>query len=862
VHPLSLARGICVFLKFIRGIPISLDESAKMDGALLHRHGSTSRPGICHRRIRDQVIVRVALHDGWTVRAVGGDIPDGMVGAAIPATVPGCVHLDLMANGLIPDPYVGENERLVSWIGRTDWRYETTFFWDDPGADAEVDLVALGLDTVATIEVNGTELARTENMHRSYRFAVRDLLRVGENTLAITFAAALTAAERASEALGPRPHVNAHPFNAIRKMACNFGWNWGPELVTAGIWRPLHLETWREARIAAVRPLVEVDGTTGLLRAHVDVQRGADRPVTVEVEIAGLRASATLAPGESSALVEISAPDVNVWWPHGYGDQPLYPLTVRVADDLWAGRVGFRNVVLDTAADEHGTRFALQVNGIPVFARGVNWIPDDCFPARIDRARYAERLTQARDANVNLVRIWGGGSYESDDFYDVCDELGILVWQDFLFACAAYAEEEPLRGQVVVEAREAVTRLSPHPSLALWNGCNENVWGHEDWGWQESLQGRTWGLGYYTDVLPSIVAELDPTRPYSPASPYSFAAGRHPNDQAHGTMHVWDVWNERDYTAYRRYVPRFVAEFGFQAPPTWATLTRVIDESSRTPDSPAMLAHQKAEDGAAKLARALHGHLPQPRSFDDWHWATSLNQARAVAYGVEHFRSWSPVCMGAVLWQLNDTWPVTSWAVVDGDGRCKPVWYALRRSFADRLLTLQPRDGDLALVAVNDSAEPWRDDVTVSRRAVDGTVLATAMARVDVAPRATAVLSVPSHVTLTGDPRREVLVADAGSLRAWWHYAEDVDAALPDPDLDVTVEQVADGYRLAVTAGALVRDLAVLADRLAGDAVVDNMLVTLLPGESATFTIRTAATLTKEQLTDPLVLRSANQLTS
>ena len=806
--------------------------------------------------------LRVALHDGWTVRAVGGDIPDSMVGATIPATEPGCVHLDLMAAGLIPDPYIGENERLVSWIGRTDWRYEATFEWDDPGADAEVDLVALGLDTIATVEINGTELARTENMHRSYRFAVSDRLRPGENTVAVTFAAALTAAERASEALGPRPHVNAHPFNAIRKMACNFGWDWGPDLVTAGIWRPLRLETWREARIAAVRPLVEVDGTTGLLRAHVDVQRTNDRPIDVEVEVAGQRASAVLGPGESSTVVEVTVPDVRLWWPHGHGDQPLYPLTVRVADDTWAGRVGFRNVALDTAADEHGTRFALQVNGIAVFARGVNWIPDDCFPARVDRARCAERLTQARDANVNLVRVWGGGSYESDDFYEVCDELGIMVWQDFLFACAAYAEEQPLRGEVVAEAREAVTRLSAHPSLALWNGCNENVWGHEDWGWQESLQGRTWGLGYYTDLLPSIVAELDPTTPYSPASPYSFAARRHPNDPAHGTMHIWDVWNQRDYTEYRRHVPRFVTEFGFQAPPTWATLTRVIDEASRAPDSPAMLTHQKADDGTAKLARGLQGHLPEPRSFDDWHWATSLNQARAVAYGVEHFRSWSPVCMGAVVWQLNDTWPVTSWAVIDGDGRRKPVWYALRRSFADRLLTLQPRDGDLTLVVVNDSAEPWRDDVAVSRRAVDGTVLATTAVRVDVAPRTTAVLALPSRVTLAGDPRRELLVAEAGGLRAWWHYAEDVDADLPGLDVDAAVEQIETGYRLTVTAGALVRDLAVLADRLAGDAVVDDMLVTLLPGESAAFTIRTAAALTKQQLTDPLVLRSANQLTS
>jgi beta-mannosidase len=361
-------------------------------------------------------------------------------------------------------------------------------------------------------------------------------------------------------------------------------------------------------------------------------------------------------------------------------------------------------------------------------------------------------------------------------------------------------------------------------------------------------------------VLPSILAELDPTRPYSPASPYSFAPGRHPNDPAHGSMHIWDVWNERDYTAYRSYLPRFVAEFGFQGPPAWATLTRAIHDEPLAPDSPGVLLHQKAEDGAGKLARGLRGHFPQSRSFADWHWATSLNQARAVAVGVEHFRAWSPVCMGAVVWQLNDCWPVTSWAAVDGDGRRKPLWYALRRSFRDRLLTLQPRDGHLALVAVNDSAQPWRGEVAVRRHTFDGTVVSSAVLPLDVAPRATAVMSVPDDVAVATTPRRELLVADGGGERAWWHCAEDVDADLPHPDLDADVERVDGGYRLILTARGLVRDLALLADRLAPDAVVDDMLVTLLPGESATFTVRTAAALTREELTDPLALRSANQL--
>jgi beta-mannosidase len=809
--------------------------------------------------------MHVALHSGWTVTAVGGAVPEGLAGVQLPAVVPGSVHLDLMAAGVIPDPYLDENELVVAWVGRVDWRYETVFDWDDDGC--ETDLVALGLDTVATIELNGVVIARTSNMHRSYRIGVRDKLRVGANALAITFAAGLTAAEHASVALGPRPHVNAHPFNALRKMACNFGWDWGPDLVTAGIWRPILLETWHDARIDTVRPLVAVEGTTGLLHAHIDVERSSDYDcaLQLDVRVGGSSVSRTLAPDETSAVIDVAVSDVNVWWPHGYGEQPLYPVTVTLSGDTgklatWEGRVGFRNSRLDTSKDEHGTKFAFSVNGVPVFARGVNWIPDDIFPSRITRERYRARLAQARDANVNLIRVWGGGIYESEDFYNACDELGLLVWQDFLFVCAAYAEEEPLRGEVIAEAREAVTRLSAHPSLALWNGNNENIWGHEDWGWKEHLGDRTWGWGYYTDVLPSIVAELDPARPYSPGTPYSFTEGLPPNDSTHGTMHIWDVWNELDYTAYRRYVPRFVAEFGFQAPPTWATLTGAIHDEPLTPESPGVLLHQKADDGNRKLARGLETHFPPPASIDDWHWATSLNQARGVALGIEHFRSWSPVCMGTVVWQLNDIWPAISWAAIDSAGRRKPLWYALRRSYDDRLLTVQPRDGGLALVAVNDSGQAWHEQVTVTRRTTNGDVINSTVVVLDVAPRCTLTLPIAAELAAAAGKTGELLLAEAGVHRAWWHSREDVDGGLPAPDLTATSEPMAGGYRLTVTANAFVRDLAVLADRLAADASVNDMLVTLLPGESVVFAIKTSAVLSHEQLIDPLILRSANQL--
>ena len=464
------------------------------------------------------------LHEGWTVRAVGGAIPDGWTGQPIPATVPGCVHLDLMAAGLIPDPYLGQNESAVAWVGTVDWRYECMVAWD--GSGEHVDLVADGLDTVAAVEVNGTVVAHTANMHRSYRFPVRELLHRGENRLEITFRAGLPAAERASVELGPRPQANAHPYNAVRKLACNFGWDWGPDLVTAGIWRAIRLETWATARIAGVRPLVEVHGTTGRLTTHVEVEGDQTLPVAVTV-------------GEHTGSTVIDVPGVRRWWPVGEGDQNLYDVTVTLGDgvDEWRGRVGFRTVALDTSEDEHGTRFVLSVNGRALFARGVNWIPDDCFPSRVTRERYAERLTQAREMNANLVRVWGGGIYESDDFYDMCDGLGLLVWQDFPFACAAYAEEEPLRSEVIAEAREAVTRLTPHPSLILWSGGNENVWGHEDWGWKEPLGELDLGMGLLHRGVAVDSGRARPDPSLLPGQPV-LVPRRHPSERSRSRHHA------------------------------------------------------------------------------------------------------------------------------------------------------------------------------------------------------------------------------------------------------------------------------------------------------------------------------------
>jgi beta-mannosidase len=827
----------------------------------------------------------------------------------LPATVPGCVHTDLLAAGLIPDPYLDDNEAGLSWIGHTDWTYETAFDWAGGGSaspGSRVDLVFAGLDTVATVTVNGVEVGRTQNMHRGYRFDVGGLLRATDNRVRVRFGSAYRYAEEVRERLGERPNAYPEPFNFIRKMACNFGWDWGPTLVTAGVWRPVWLHEWSTARLASVRPLVTVEGDTGRVELHVEVQRSevqhargrpAGGPLVLTATVgegdAAVEARVEVPAGRGEAVVTVTVPDVARWWPRGYGVQPRYPVRLVLTDpaagtgpagpagpaelDAWERAVGFRSVRLVTTPDEAGTPFTVVVNDVPVFVRGVNWIPDDAFPSRITRQRLAERFAQACDANVNFLRVWGGGRYESEDFYDLADELGLLVEQDFLFACAAYPEEEPLRSEIEAEARENVVRLAHHPSLVMWIGNNENIWGWHDWDWQESLAGRSWGAGYYLDLLPRVVAELDPTRPYWPGSPYSGRDDLHPNEPAHGSMHIWDVWNREDYTLYRAYRPRFVAEFGYQAPPAYATLRRALSDDPLAPDSPGMSHHQKAEDGDSKLRRGLEAHLPEPRDFDDWHYLTQVNQARAIALGVEHFRSLAPHCMGAIVWQLNDCWPVTSWAAVDGDGRRKPLWYALRRSFADRLLTLQPTEDGLDLVAVNDGGGPWTGQVDVARFGLGGEPRAKTTVDLSVPPRSAVRVPLPADVATADDPYTELVLAriaaggpgpdgDPDGDRAWWFFAEDRDLAVPPAEYDATVERGtgpagADELRVTVTARTLLRDVVIYPDRLSPAASTDRALVTLLPGESATFTVTGTAGIDPAALTARPVLRCVNDVT-
>lgn len=785
------------------------------------------------------------------VRAAG--VPTELLGRRILATVPGCVHTDLLAAGLIADPWHGLAESDQHWIGHSDWTYRTTLPPVPPASRHE--LLFEGLDTIAEVSLDGVRILSAHDQHRSWRVDVTHLLGDGEHHLEVRFAAPADWAAERERRIGAWPRSYPDPMNQIRKQASDFGWDWGPTLLGAGIPRPVSLVSWDIARLAEVRVSATAPGGVARLRADARVESAnssvvADHGLHLEVRIADEAVRADVADG--AAHVDLSIPGAALWWPRSHGAPTLHECVVTLRDatghalDAWSGRVGFRDVAIVSEPDEIGRSFAIHVNRERVWIRGADWIPDDTYQSRITPARIEERIDQAVAANMDLLRVWGGGTFESDAFYDACDRAGLLVWQDLPFACAAYPEDPATMADVEAEVRQAVTRLGSHPSLAVWNGSNECIWGWFDWGWQDPLAGRPWGLGYYLELLPRLLAELDPDRPYQPSSPWSGDLAIHPNDQAHGTSHLWDVWNRLDYEAYRQSRPRFVPEFGYQAPPNHATLREALGPDGMALDSPALLAHQKASGGMAKLQRGLDRRFPGIERLDDWQFLAQLEQARALWVGVTHLRSLHDICQGSVVWQLNDCWPSISWSLIDVAGRRKLSWYAVRAAYRDRLATFAVEPGDAGMphdvgmphvVLVNDHAEPWAARGEVRRVGVEGRVRATMPIDVTVASRAAASVPLPATVAVPADPRAELLVLDVDGTRDAWWFVDDPDLTAGPPDLDVRVTATEDGALVEVATRTLARELCLLADHVLPDATVDRALVTLLPGERTAFRV-------------------------
>jgi beta-mannosidase len=772
--------------------------------------------------------------------AMDAKVNPRLIGASFTAVVPGDIHTDLQRQGLIENPHLGLNEFKTQWIGRCEWEYSTNFDVKDLATFNQ--LVFGGLDTVSEVYLNGKHILSARDMHLKYQVDVNGLLQIGTNVLRVVFQPQEDWAEAQEKIVGKYPNAYSDPTNQIRKMACNYGWDWGPTLVTVGIWRPIQLVQWDKSRLDGliVNPTVEQGVPTILISGELlGTSEGS-----VVIKHQGGTVQEIVASG-ATFDGKVSLPGLDLWWPLGYGDQPLYDFEIELIDSEGAlletitKRLGFRKVELISEADRHGQSFEIKINGSRIWVLGANWIPDHTSLNEVTPERYRKRIQDAKDANMNLLRIWGGGIFETEDFYKVCDEIGILVWQDFPFACAAYSEDDFNRALVEQEALQAVTRLSSHCSLVLWNGSNENIWGFFDWDWQEPLAGRSWGLGYYQEIIPTVIAKLDPTRPYQPSSPWSGTMEIHPNDPNHGTAHLWEPWNRKDYPTYLDEVPRFVTEYGYQSPAAYSTLRKAIGESELWEDSEGMKAHQKAFIGKEKLHRGLDFRFPGlTKNFDAWHYLTQLEQARALNIGIRHLRSHHDVSAGSVIWQLNDCWPVISWAMIDFEGIRKPAWHVVRKAYAPRIVSFSKQESKTQMVLVNDTNQSWKTTARITRAKITGVSEVIQESKVEV-PKFSHLLIPVALNTEELDVATEFLVADAGNDRSLMFLGEDSELAYEGAQFELSISETGHGVKVIITARTLVRELCLFVDRVDDQAEISDQAITLLSGESATVFIST-----------------------
>lgn len=695
------------------------------------------------------------IHSGWQFRETGK-------GNWRAAQVPGCVHTDLLNNKVIEDPFYRDNEQKLQWIGKADWEYQTTFaVTPETLARQNIELVFEGLDTYADVTLNDIPLLSADNMFRTWRVNAKKALKQETNSLRIRFRSPINEILPVMAKLSYQlPAVNDQGEKTsphTRKAPYQYGWDWGPRFVTSGIWRSVALEAWDEARIGDLRIMQKRIGKeTADLTAEVEVLASAGASATLVIENVtdnspAVQKEIKLAPGSNKFGVDLVITKPSLWWANGMGEQKLYNLRAslliggRVADEA-TRRTGLRTIELRQTPDEWGKSFEIRLNGVPVFSKGGNWIPADIFPTRITKEKYRNLLESVRDANMNMLRVWGGGIYEPDEFYEMCDELGIMVWQDFMFACSMYPGDEKFLENVRREAIDNVVRLRNHPSIVLWCGNNEieTAWLH--WGWKDKLPAQLWEdyKNIFLGVLPKVVSEHDPARAYWSSSPGSNFEDD-PDSQKIGDVHYWAVWHfAKPFEEYEKQFPRFMSEYGFQSFPSIETVNTYTIPSDHNIESPVMLAHQKHPRGNQLIREYMLRNFKEPKDFESFLYVSQVLQAEGIRIGAEHFRRIMPRNMGSLYWQINDCWPVASWSGMDYYGRWKALHYYARKFYKDILLSPHEEDGKINFYIVSDRVKAMPAELRVRLMNFDGSTLSETKRSIDVAALASkSYLSVP-----------------------------------------------------------------------------------------------------------------------
>jgi beta-mannosidase len=684
--------------------------------------------GACKTPEHTSKVIKMELHENWQFRQKDE-------GEWLPATVPGTVHTDLMANKKIEDPFYRDNEAKVQWIEERDWEYKTTFKVDKVLLEKRhFRLIFHGLDTYAKVFLNDAHILTTDNMFREWPVEVKEHLKEGDNHLYIHFISPVNHVKQHWETLGYE--LPGGPKVLTRKPGYHYGWDWGPRLTTSGAWKPVELQAWDGARIEDL--FIKQESLTkerARLTAFFEIRSDTAQEAVVAIEQEGAEPSEPLAKIETNLLpginrVSFSFEILNpkLWWTNGLGEAYLYPFKGSLTadgdyvDDM-RRRLGLRTVELvvrkdQTPGGEPGETFYIKLNGVPVFMKGANYIPQDNFAPRVTKEQYKALIDDAKAVHMNMLRVWGGGIYENQIFYDLCDEAGILVWQDFMFACAMYPGENEFFENVKQEAIDNVRRLRHHTCLALWCGNNEVHEAWFNWGWQDPLtedqRARIWEdyQAIFHRILPQVVSENDPARYYWPSSP-KFSRGSY-RGLREGDNHYWGVWHDEEpFSVFNEKIGRFMSEHGFQAFPSMETIEGFTLPEDRSYDSPVMMVHQKHPRGNQLIHTYMKRDYQMPGSFEHFVYLSQVLQAEGMKIGMEAQRRAMPYCMGSLYWQLNDCWPVVSWSGRDYHGNWKALHYYAKRGYAPILVSPVEDKETFKVVLVSDLLQPVKGVLTV-----------------------------------------------------------------------------------------------------------------------------------------------------
>jgi len=660
-----------------------------------------------------QPVQNLELNQNWQFKQTGTE-------DWLPANIPGCIHTALFDNGIINDPFFGDNEQNLQWIGKTDWEYKSVFFANDEFLESKhIELGFAGLDTYAKVYLNDSLILTANNMFRKWDVDCKNYLITGKNELFVKFESPVTKDSLKAASL---PYKLPDNRAITRKAPYQYGWDWGPKFVTQGIWKPVYLRTWNDARIKNIQVVQDsIINETAWLTSNFEIESSKEQDCFLTLidedsrEIKN-KIRVRLNKGTHLYPITFSIENPQLWWTNGLGDQHLYKFKYRIQTngsiDEYSERIGIRTIELVQEPDSIGESFYFKLNGVPVFMKGANYIPQDNFPSRVSEKKYRQTIQSAVDANMNMLRVWGGGFYENDIFYDLCDENGILVWQDFMFACNLYPGDEAFVENVKQEAIQNVKRLRNHPSLGLWCGNNEVDEAWFNWGWQKSLcyskedsiEVRSNYLKIFESLLPEVISEFDQRRAYWPSSPKQ--GWGHEQALYSGDMHYWGVWwGEEPFEMYEEKIGRFMSEYGFQGFPDLRTLDSCLLPEDKNLQSQALLNHQKHPRGMELIRTYMDREFDVPDKFEEYIYVSQLVQAYGIKTAIEAHRRAKPYCMGTLYWQLNDCWPVISWSSVDYYNRWKALHYFVKNAYDEFLISFEEKNDSVKVFVVSDKLQ-------------------------------------------------------------------------------------------------------------------------------------------------------------